>query len=752
MALYRQGKAAMDANGIVTGTGTNWQSALTLIRPGATILFLSSPIQMAVVNKVVSDTQINAITTNGAVVPSSDYAILLSDSLTVDGLAQDVAETLRYYQSQETVIADAVEFFKGFDFESLQNLANQIKADSEAADSSASAAAESEGAAKTSENNAKASELAAETARDQVQQIINDAGEQSTLVVLAQPDGAEKSGYKANTSAIARTVQSALSDFVNLHDYYTTADNGNWKPAFDRAFLVSLNVLVPFGVHTVNSSVSLPSGSKVIGFGDSSIVKSAAADDAAGTKIVTVFTANAKDDITIRNLLVDGGVTEVNTTKNYTRTIRFINCTNVKLINVTARNNADWTTSFEGGKGFVVLNYVQRSYVYTNTSVNLNGGRDGLHFMDCSDVYADGLDIESGDDCVGITTTGTDMENITIKGLRGKSNIASLVIYNEEQDSSGNYYSNTLTNLTIDDIAVKAGGLARNIVRVIGYGASTVIEGLNITNIRGKANNSYGLWVQNAREIYLNGIDVSSSQAHGIYLNNVERVAGSAAGKYLGDNASASFAGVNINAMKNSLFTPISRDSYGFGVQIAASSDCIFTPSSTNNGAGLRATNGGGNLRVVNCVGVSIPSGIAKGPGTTSYFGINQTGNTDLYVGLGFEYGGFTNSALPAEYYLQSPVVDVKVKEDSAGTVINHVLVGATIVRNSTGNFTITFSKTMTTTNFSWSATAYRNGALVFVRLASAVGTNSITIQVVDASNVPTYADHIEFKAFGATV
>lgn len=167
MALYRQGKAAMDANGVITGTGTKWQSALSLIRPGSTIMFLSSPIQMAVINKVVSDTQINAITTNGAVVPSSDYAILLSDSLTVDGLAQDVAETLRYYQSQETVIADAVEFFKDFDLEALQNLANQVKADSEAADASAAAAAASEGAAKTSETNSKASEQAALTARQQ---------------------------------------------------------------------------------------------------------------------------------------------------------------------------------------------------------------------------------------------------------------------------------------------------------------------------------------------------------------------------------------------------------------------------------------------------------------------------------------------------------------------------------------------------------------------------------------------------------
>lgn len=194
MALYREGKAAMAADGTVIGTGTKWQSSLSLIRPGATIMFLSSPIQMAVVNKVVSDTEIKAITTNGAVVASTDYAILLSDSLTVDGLAQDVAETLRYYQSQETVIADAVEFFKEFDFESLQNLANQIKADSEAAGASAAAAASSENAAKTSEDNAKASEVAVETAKDQVQQIIDDAGEQSTLVVLAQPGGASKIG------------------------------------------------------------------------------------------------------------------------------------------------------------------------------------------------------------------------------------------------------------------------------------------------------------------------------------------------------------------------------------------------------------------------------------------------------------------------------------------------------------------------------------------------------------------------------
>ncbi|MBD4427587.1 hypothetical protein GUG96_19600, partial [Xanthomonas citri pv. citri] len=42
------------------------------------------------------------------------FSILLSDSISVDGLAQDVAETLRYYQSKETEIAAAVEWWEDF--------------------------------------------------------------------------------------------------------------------------------------------------------------------------------------------------------------------------------------------------------------------------------------------------------------------------------------------------------------------------------------------------------------------------------------------------------------------------------------------------------------------------------------------------------------------------------------------------------------------------------------------------------------
>lgn len=278
MALYRQGKAAMDANGVITGTGTKWQSALSLIRPGSTIMFLSSPIQMAVINKVVSDTQINAITTNSAVVPSSDYAILLSDSLTVDGLAQDVAETLRYYQSQETVIAEAVEFFKDFDFESLQNLANQVKADAEAAESSASAAAASESKAKTSEDNAKSSEnaaknseVAAETTREQIQQIIDNAGDQSTLVVLAQPDGASKS-YSKN-APVSVLLRRSIFEYMTETDRNTISATVGVEVVVDYALQAAINDgvtelhLPPVkGIYVVGQTqVTLPSGFSMTG-------------------------------------------------------------------------------------------------------------------------------------------------------------------------------------------------------------------------------------------------------------------------------------------------------------------------------------------------------------------------------------------------------------------------------------------------------------------------------------------------------
>lgn len=173
MAIYRTGQASMDAQGYITGYGTKWREQLTLIRSGATIIFLSNPLQFGVITEVVNDTSMRAITTGGAVVAKTNYIILLHDSLTVDGLAQDVAETLRYYQGKETEFAHFIEFLKDFDFAKLEDLNAQIKESAAAAKksetnakASETAAKASQTAAKASETNSKASETAAKASQN----------------------------------------------------------------------------------------------------------------------------------------------------------------------------------------------------------------------------------------------------------------------------------------------------------------------------------------------------------------------------------------------------------------------------------------------------------------------------------------------------------------------------------------------------------------------------------------------------------
>ncbi|QEG04373.1 tail fibers protein [Tunavirus T1] len=126
MALYRRGTASMDADGTVHGTDTKWKDQLALIRVGATIVFLEQPIKLAVISDIVSDTELKAISTDGQTAADGKYVILLNDSLTVNGLAQNVAETLRYYQSKETEIASALDIIADLDMDNLNNIVQEI--------------------------------------------------------------------------------------------------------------------------------------------------------------------------------------------------------------------------------------------------------------------------------------------------------------------------------------------------------------------------------------------------------------------------------------------------------------------------------------------------------------------------------------------------------------------------------------------------------------------------------------------------
>ena len=106
--IYTTGTIAGSGN-TLTGTGTNFAAAGTLIRNGCTVIVLSSPAQVFQITAVNGTTQL-AVTpaVNPAIPAGTRYAILLSDSLSVDGLAQDIAETFGMYQRYMSGFADVM--------------------------------------------------------------------------------------------------------------------------------------------------------------------------------------------------------------------------------------------------------------------------------------------------------------------------------------------------------------------------------------------------------------------------------------------------------------------------------------------------------------------------------------------------------------------------------------------------------------------------------------------------------------------
>ncbi|MCK6800662.1 phage tail protein [Enterobacter cloacae] len=106
--IYTTGTIALTGN-TLTGTGTNFTAAGSLIRNGCTVIALTSPAQVFQITAIGSATSLTVTPAANPSVPSgTKYAILLSDSLSVDGLAQDIAETFTMYQRYMSGFADVM--------------------------------------------------------------------------------------------------------------------------------------------------------------------------------------------------------------------------------------------------------------------------------------------------------------------------------------------------------------------------------------------------------------------------------------------------------------------------------------------------------------------------------------------------------------------------------------------------------------------------------------------------------------------
>ncbi|HHI5741639.1 TPA: hypothetical protein ACPTY5_002344, partial [Escherichia coli] len=256
--IYTTGTIAINGNA-VTGTGTNFSAPLSLIRVGCTLIAVGNPVQIFTITEIKSGTELSVTpAANPAIPAGTKFSILLSDSISVDGLAQDVAETLRYYQGKETEIASAVEWWEDFGGEGqLDQLLTNIRAETtkstanaqktetnkNAAEASKTAAAKSATAAKTSETNAKASETAAKTSETKAKTSENRAQEYLNQIIRSN-NALVQCNWPVATEAFARYVKIAkLTDpgAVSCRLTLMITNGGNYGASYGNIDFIEIS-------------------------------------------------------------------------------------------------------------------------------------------------------------------------------------------------------------------------------------------------------------------------------------------------------------------------------------------------------------------------------------------------------------------------------------------------------------------------------------------------------------------------------
>ena len=94
--LYNTGTIAVNGN-TATGSGTNWTAPASQVRAGQTIIVISNPVQMFQISSVNSATSMTVTPAASPALSGQKYGILVSDNISVDGLAQAMSQLIKDY-------------------------------------------------------------------------------------------------------------------------------------------------------------------------------------------------------------------------------------------------------------------------------------------------------------------------------------------------------------------------------------------------------------------------------------------------------------------------------------------------------------------------------------------------------------------------------------------------------------------------------------------------------------------------------
>ena len=94
--IYSTGTISLNGN-VATGNGSNWTEPAAQVRAGQTLIVLSTPVQIFQISAVNSATQLTVTPAASTAVSGQRYGILVSDAMSVDGLAQSMSQLIQEY-------------------------------------------------------------------------------------------------------------------------------------------------------------------------------------------------------------------------------------------------------------------------------------------------------------------------------------------------------------------------------------------------------------------------------------------------------------------------------------------------------------------------------------------------------------------------------------------------------------------------------------------------------------------------------